>query len=248
MRFFPQDCPFCSTAYGLPTPQTPIIQSGVKLFQHSFQILPGVTGVAGPPPPPGCRRRRWYRRHRPPSGPRSMMWSAHLITSRLCSMTTTVFPRPPAAGAPPAASPRRRCGGRWWARPEYRWCCGGALAQLRGQLHPLGLAAGEGGGCLAHLDIAEPYVAQGLHPAGDLGNGLEELLPLLGGHLQHLVDVLALVADLQGPPPGCIACPCRPRRGRRYPGGSGISILMRPSPEQASHRPPRTLKLNRPEP
>src|SRR5207249_3321206 len=28
----------------------------------------------------------------PPSGPRSMMWSAVLRTSRLCSMTTTVFP------------------------------------------------------------------------------------------------------------------------------------------------------------
>ena len=28
----------------------------------------------------------------PPSGPRSTIQSAHLITSKLCSMTTTVFP------------------------------------------------------------------------------------------------------------------------------------------------------------
>ena len=28
----------------------------------------------------------------PPSGPRSMMWSAHLMRSRLCSMTMTVLP------------------------------------------------------------------------------------------------------------------------------------------------------------
>ena len=28
----------------------------------------------------------------PPSGPISMMWSAHFITSKLCSITTTVLP------------------------------------------------------------------------------------------------------------------------------------------------------------
>ena len=28
----------------------------------------------------------------PPSGPRSMTWSAHLMTSRLCSMTRTEWP------------------------------------------------------------------------------------------------------------------------------------------------------------
>ena len=40
---------------------------------------------AGPRPPP-CRRRV------PPSGPRSMIQSAVLMTSRLCSMTSTVLP------------------------------------------------------------------------------------------------------------------------------------------------------------
>ena len=77
---------------------------------------------------------------------------------------------------------------------------GAPAGELRGQLHPLGLAAGEGGGGLPHLDIPQPNVAQGLHLHRNLGQGLEELLCLLGGHLQHLIDVLALVAHLQGLP------------------------------------------------
>ena len=40
---------------------------------------------------------RWRQRHLlaspPPPGPRSIMWSAHFMMSRLCSITTTVFPR-----------------------------------------------------------------------------------------------------------------------------------------------------------
>ena len=36
---------------------------------------------------------------------------------------------------------------------------GGALRELGGQLYPLGLAAGEGGGRLAHLHVAQAHVA-----------------------------------------------------------------------------------------
>ena len=47
--------------------------------------------------PPGCRSQRQVPPPSPPSGPRSITWSAVLITSRLCSMTTTVScPHPPA--------------------------------------------------------------------------------------------------------------------------------------------------------
>jgi carbon storage regulator len=40
----------------------------------------------------------------PPSGPRSRIQSAVLMTSRLCSMTTTVLPASTSRAAPPAAS------------------------------------------------------------------------------------------------------------------------------------------------
>ena len=59
----------------------------------------------------------------PPSGPRSMTWSAVLMTSRLCSMTTTVLPAPPPAGrARAAACGCPRSAGPWWARPGCRAC------------------------------------------------------------------------------------------------------------------------------
>ena len=41
---------------------------------------------------PGCRSRSPRPPAAPPSGPRSIRWSAHRMTSRLCSMTTTVLP------------------------------------------------------------------------------------------------------------------------------------------------------------
>ena len=44
------------------------------------------------PPARACPRRRPVPPRSPPSGPRSMIQSADLITSRLCSMTTTVLP------------------------------------------------------------------------------------------------------------------------------------------------------------
>ena len=77
---------------------------------------------------------------------------------------------------------------------------GGELAELRGQLHPLGLAAGELRGGLAQLHIPQAHVAQGLELVADPGQGCEELHRLVHGHLQHVGDVLALVPDLQGLP------------------------------------------------
>ena len=58
----------------------------------------------------------------PPSGPRSMIQSAVLITSRLCSMTTTCCPGHAAGAARRAAARCRRSAGRWSARRGCRAC------------------------------------------------------------------------------------------------------------------------------
>ncbi len=74
---------------------------------------------------------------------------------------------------------------------------GGAAGQLRGELDPLGLAAGEGRRRLAQLDVAQAHVVQGLELGAHPGEGLEELQGLLHRHVQHLGDVLAAEGDLQ---------------------------------------------------
>ena len=76
----------------------------------------------------------------------------------------------------------------------------GALAELRGQLHPLGLAAGQLGGGLAQLHIAQAHLLQGFQAVIDPGQVLKEGHGLVYGHFQHFIDVLALVAHLQGLP------------------------------------------------
>ena len=81
----------------------------------------------------------------PPSGPRSMIQSADLITSRWCSMTITVLPRSTSRRARPGACGCRRSAGRWSARRGCRASAGVQAAEFRGQLDPLGLAAGERG-------------------------------------------------------------------------------------------------------
>ena len=77
---------------------------------------------------------------------------------------------------------------------------GGALGQLGGQLDPLGLAAGQGGGGLAQLDVAQAHLVEGLELVVQPGEVLKEGEGLLHRHLQHLIDVLAFVAHLQGLP------------------------------------------------
>ena len=58
----------------------------------------------------------------PPSGPMSMIQSAVLITSRLCSMTMTVLPLSTRPGARRAACGCPRSAGRSSARPGRRRC------------------------------------------------------------------------------------------------------------------------------
>ncbi len=74
----------------------------------------------------------------------------------------------------------------------------GALGQLGGQLHPLGLAARERGGGLAEADVAEADVDDRLHVPGDDRLVGEEGQRLLAAHLEHVGDVLALERDVEG--------------------------------------------------
>ena len=134
----------------------------------------------------------------PPSGPRSTIQSAVLITSRLCSITTTVLPWS-----------RSRCStvsssldvvevqSRGRLVEDVERASGVALGQFQRQLHPLRLAARERRRRLAQRDVAEAHVEQRGQLARDRRHRLEERVRLLDGHRQHFVDVPALVADLQ---------------------------------------------------
>ena len=74
---------------------------------------------------------------------------------------------------------------------------GGDPRQLARELDALRLAAGQGGRALAEPDVAEPHVVQRLQHAHDVPVHGEVLHRLAHAHLQHLGDVLALVADPQ---------------------------------------------------
>ena len=75
---------------------------------------------------------------------------------------------------------------------------GVALAQLGGQFHALALAAAEGGGGLAELDVAQADVLDGLYLAEDVGHVLEEVDGLVDGHVEHVGYGLAFIAHLKG--------------------------------------------------
>ncbi len=83
----------------------------------------------------------------------------------------------------------------------------GNPGQLRGKLHPLGLAAGEGGAGLAQLHIPQAHFHQGLDLPADFRQVFKEVQGFLRGHVQNLGDVLFLVLDLQSLPvvPGAVA-------------------------------------------
>src|SRR5581483_5230189 len=74
---------------------------------------------------------------------------------------------------------------------------GGGLAEFRGELHALRLAAGKLRARLAELDVAEAHVIQRLEHLRDLGEVLEERERFLDSHAQHVGDGLAAVVDLQ---------------------------------------------------
>ena len=62
------------------------------------------------------------------------------------------------------------------------------LGEFGGQFDALALSAAEGSGGLAHLDVAEAHVLDGLDLAQDLRHVLEELHRLVDGHIEHVGD------------------------------------------------------------
>ncbi len=75
-----------------------------------------------------------------------------------------------------------------------------APGQFRSQLDPLGFAAGQGGGGLSQFHIRQAHIIQSLYLVPDGGHILEKRQRLLHGHIQHIVDTLALVFHIQGFP------------------------------------------------
>ena len=71
------------------------------------------------------------------------------------------------------------------------------LAELGGELDALGLAAGQRRRRLPELDVAEADLVERLEAPCDARDVGEEADGLLDAHLEHLGDVLALVADLE---------------------------------------------------
>src|SRR5450759_2908577 len=71
------------------------------------------------------------------------------------------------------------------------------LAELGSELDALRLAAGERGGRLAKLDVAQADLVERLQAARDARHVGKELDRVLDAHLEHLGDVLALVPDLE---------------------------------------------------
>ena len=123
------------------------------------------------------------------------MQSADLMTSRLCSMTSTVLP--------PST---RRCStieqlahvvevqaGRRLVEDVER-PAGAAPLQLARELDALRLAAGERRRRLAELDVAEADVVERLQLAPDRRDVLEEVQRLLDRHVEDVATR---------------SCPCR---------------------------------------
>ena len=127
-----------------------------------------------------------------------MIQSAVLITSRLCSITSTVLPvddQPLQHREQLADVLEVQPGGRLVEHVQR--VAGRALVQLGAELDPLGLAARQRRRRLAELDVAEPDVGQRLHVPRDRRDVLEELERLVDAHLEHVGDRAALVLHLE---------------------------------------------------
>ncbi len=121
-----------------------------------------------------------------------------------------------------------------------------AAGQLVGQLDTLRLAARKGRGALPQRDIPKAHVQQRLQLAGDFRLVGEEDDRLFHGHVQHVRDGLFLILDFQRF--AVVACALADLAGNVDVRQEVHLDLRMPLPSQASQRPPRTLKLNRPGP
>ena len=96
---------------------------------------------------------------------------------------------------------------------------GRALLQLRRELDPLGLAAGQGRRRLPEPDIAEPDVDESVEVASDLADRPEELAPPRRS-ASPAPRRSSCPCSAPRASRGCTGHPCRPRRARRRPAGS----------------------------
>ena len=78
---------------------------------------------------------------------------------------------------------------------EIEGAAGLALGELAGELHALGFAAGEGGGGLAEVDVAEAYVDEGLELDVDGGDVLEDGDGVFDGEVEEVGDAVAVELD-----------------------------------------------------
>ena len=118
--------------------------------------------------------------------------------------------------------------------------------QLRGELHPLGLAAREGRRALAELEIAEAETLQDLQVGREARGAGEELRRLVDAHLQDVVDRLPPVPH--GERLVVEAAALAVRADDVDVAQEMHADLEEPAPWHVSHRPPATLNENRPLP
>ena len=81
---------------------------------------------------------------------------------------------------------------------DVEGAAGGPFAQFPGEFQALGLAAGQGGGRLPQLHVAQAHVRQGLQAGFEGRHRPEDLQGLVHGEIQDLGDGVPFVADLQG--------------------------------------------------
>ena len=127
-----------------------------------------------------------------------MIQSACLITSRLCSITSTVLPASTSRCSTSSSfSMSAKCKPGRRLVEDVERPPGRDLRELRGELHALRLAPGERRRRLAELDVVEADVVQRLQPAPELRDLGEEPQRFLDRHLEHVRDRLALEAHLE---------------------------------------------------
>ena len=135
-----------------------------------------------------------------------------------------------------AACPRSA--GRWSARRARRASCRSArLPSSRASFTRCASPPRQRRRGLAELHVAEADVDQRLQDARELRVVREQLEASSTLRVEHVGDVLALVAHARASR-RCSACPRRPRTGRRRRRGSASRPCTTPSPWQASQRPP----------
>src|SRR5260370_41545022 len=69
--------------------------------------------------------------------------------------------------------------------------------EMRGELQPLGLAAGERCGGLSKPQVSEPDFIQDFQLGNNLGNARKKGQRLAHRELQHFVNILSVVANLE---------------------------------------------------